>query len=365
MDADANSSTVTTGRLTGFGGAPNMGHDPHGRRHSSHAWLDLITEKEPIVRGRKVVVQTIETFQSGGVPAFVETLDAVQVGKKAGMPIAPIMIYGDDVSHVVTEEGIAYLYKAEGQQERRRALAAVAGVSPVGLARLCKQALVAEAELTPKPGLVDRRGAGSHNDLSLSIMRRSALAIEPYFYQMALISSGACASQQLRERLAAIGREAERAMYTTTGGSNSHKGAIWVLGLLASAASITSEDTTATATAIAETAGTIAAFHDRAAPRLVTHGHVVAERYGVRGARGEALEAFPHVVHVGLPTLRARRSGDATESVARMDTLLSIMSRLEDTCVLYRGEAAALGTVRDGAHRVIAAGGCGTAVATA
>jgi malonate decarboxylase alpha subunit len=63
----------------------------------------------------------------------VETLDAVQVGKQAGMPIAPIMIYGDDVSHVVTEEGIAYLYKAEGLEERRRALAAVAGVSPVGL----------------------------------------------------------------------------------------------------------------------------------------------------------------------------------------------------------------------------------------
>ena len=133
MDADANSSTVTVGRLAGFGGAPNMGHDPHGRRHSSHAWLDLVTEKKPIVRGRKLVVQMVETFQKGGVPAFVETLDAVSVGKQAGMPIAPIMIYGDDVSHVVTEEGIAYLYKAEGQEERRRALAAVAGVSPVGL----------------------------------------------------------------------------------------------------------------------------------------------------------------------------------------------------------------------------------------
>src|SRR3984957_17298064 len=133
MDADANSSTVTSGRLSGFGGAPNMGHDPHGRRHSTAAWLDLITEKKPIVRGRKLVVQTVETFQKGGVPAFVETLDAVQVGKKAGMPITPIMIYGDDVSHVVTEEGIAYLYKTEGIEERRRALAAVAGVSPIGL----------------------------------------------------------------------------------------------------------------------------------------------------------------------------------------------------------------------------------------
>ncbi|HTF61116.1 MAG TPA: malonate decarboxylase subunit alpha [Edaphobacter sp.] len=133
MDGDANSSTVTTGRLAGFGGAPNMGHDPHGRRHSSPAWLDLKTNADPTLPGRKLVVQTLETFAKGGEPAFVETLDAVEVGEKAGMPIAPIMIYGQDVSHVVTEEGIAYLYKTEGVEERRRALAAVAGVSPVGL----------------------------------------------------------------------------------------------------------------------------------------------------------------------------------------------------------------------------------------
>jgi malonate decarboxylase alpha subunit len=133
MDGDANSSTVTAGRLAGFGGAPNMGHDPHGRRHASHAWLDLKPDASPTTRGRKLVVQTVETFQKGGVPAFVETLDAVEVGRKAGMPIAPVMIYGDDVSHVVTEEGIAYLYKTQGIEERRKALAAVAGVSPVGL----------------------------------------------------------------------------------------------------------------------------------------------------------------------------------------------------------------------------------------
>jgi malonate decarboxylase alpha subunit len=133
MDAYANSSTVTKGRLAGFGGAPNMGHDPHGRRHSSPAWLDLVASQSPVARGRKLVVQTVETFHDGNSPAFVEILDAVAVGRKAGMPLAPIMIYGDDVSHVVTEEGIAYLYKAEGQEERRRALAAVAGVSPIGL----------------------------------------------------------------------------------------------------------------------------------------------------------------------------------------------------------------------------------------
>src|SRR6202522_2775818 len=133
MDGDAKSSTVTTGRLAGFGGAPNMGHDPHGRRHSSPAWLDLKTSADPTLPGRKLVVQTLETFAKGGEAAFVETLVADQHGTEAGMPITPIMIYGDDVCHVVTEEGIAYLYKAEGIEERRRALAAVAGISPVGL----------------------------------------------------------------------------------------------------------------------------------------------------------------------------------------------------------------------------------------
>jgi malonate decarboxylase alpha subunit len=133
MDGDANSSTVTLGRLAGFGGAPNMGHDPKGRRHSSPAWLSLITADAPVVRGRKLVVQLVETFSRGGVPALVESLDAVAVGKQSGMPIAPVMIYGEDISHVVSEEGIAYLYKAQGPAERRAALAAIAGATSIGL----------------------------------------------------------------------------------------------------------------------------------------------------------------------------------------------------------------------------------------
>src|ERR1035437_2140158 len=133
IDGDANSSTVTHGRLAGFGGAPNMGHDPRGRRHASPAWLSLITADSPIMRGRKLVVQMVETYAKGGAPAFVESLDAISVGKNSGLPVAPVMIYGDDVSHVVTEEGIAYLYKAKGLKERREALAAVAGVTPIGL----------------------------------------------------------------------------------------------------------------------------------------------------------------------------------------------------------------------------------------
>jgi malonate decarboxylase alpha subunit len=132
MDADANSSTVTLGRLAGYGGAPNLGHDPHGRRHPSPAWLSLLTAEGPVVRGRKLVVQLVETFNRGGVPALVESLDAVQVGRETGMPIAPVMIYGDDVSHVVSEEGIAYLYKAQGTEERRAALAGIAGATSIG-----------------------------------------------------------------------------------------------------------------------------------------------------------------------------------------------------------------------------------------
>ena len=133
MDGLGNSSTVTHGRLTGFGGAPNMGHDPRGRRHATPAWLDLIETDDPLARGKKLVVQMVETFQEGGQPTIVETLDAVAVGRESGMPIAPIMIYGDDVTHVLTEEGIAYLYKARSLEERKAMLAAVAGVTPIGL----------------------------------------------------------------------------------------------------------------------------------------------------------------------------------------------------------------------------------------
>lgn len=133
MDKDGNSSTVTRGRLAGYGGAPNMGHDPGGRRHSTPAWLNMMTADDPLARGKKLVVQVVETFQAGNKPIFVESLDAIKVKEDTGLAIAPVMIYGDDVTHVVTEEGIAYLYKADSMEKRREAIAAVAGVTPVGL----------------------------------------------------------------------------------------------------------------------------------------------------------------------------------------------------------------------------------------
>jgi triphosphoribosyl-dephospho-CoA synthase len=253
------------------------------------------------------------------------------------------------------------------------------------MARLARQALIAEAELTPKPGLVDRRGSGAHTDLSLDLLRRSAMAIEPYFYKMVVVSQGGCPCQSIRERLASIGRHAERAMLEATNGSNSHKGAIWALGLLVSALAMHDRDTATasavvgaakgtvtgsaiggtakdvvTASAVAATAAEIVSFEDRAVPRLASHGDAVAKRHGVAGARGEARSGFPHVMNVTLPMLRRRRQDGATEEVARLDALLSTMSRLDDTCVLHRGGEEALAIAKEGALAVERAGGAGT-----
>jgi malonate decarboxylase alpha subunit len=132
MDGEANSSTATSGRIAGFGGAPNMGSDPRGRRHATPAWLEMSPEGREHVRGRKIVVQLVQTFREGMQPSFVQTLDAVAVGRDAGLGVPPIMIYGDDVTHVVTEEGIAYLYRVNSVRERRAALSAIAGVTALG-----------------------------------------------------------------------------------------------------------------------------------------------------------------------------------------------------------------------------------------
>jgi malonate decarboxylase alpha subunit len=153
IDPEGNSSTVTEGRLSGFGGAPNMGHDPHGRRHPSPAWLSLAHGEGVDMRGRKLVVQIAQTFRKGGIPTFVETMDALEVGHAAKLQLPPVMIYGDDVTHIVTEEGVAYLYKAPSLEERRACVAAVAGATPVGLSsrardveRLRRDGLVAFPE---------------------------------------------------------------------------------------------------------------------------------------------------------------------------------------------------------------------------
>jgi malonate decarboxylase alpha subunit len=138
IDLAGNSSTATLDRITGFGGASNMGADARGRRHASAAWLKAGAEAShhgAMPRGRKLVVQTVETYREHMVPAFVEHLDAWGLAETAGMALPPVMIYGDDVSHVVTEEGIANLLLCRDAAEREQAIRGVAGYTPVGLAR--------------------------------------------------------------------------------------------------------------------------------------------------------------------------------------------------------------------------------------
>ncbi|MFC6176561.1 malonate decarboxylase subunit alpha [Companilactobacillus huachuanensis] len=139
IDKYGNSSTVTNGRLSGFGGAPNMGSNPTGRRHSTPAWQSLRPDNDPLGKGQKLVVQMVETFGSNKKPVFVDHLDAEEVRKEAKLANVPIMIYSEDTTHIVTEEGIAYLYKTDSMAERQAAIEAIAGVTPVGLRSNPKQ----------------------------------------------------------------------------------------------------------------------------------------------------------------------------------------------------------------------------------
>ena len=228
---------------------------------------------------------------------------------------------------------------------------------PSYLALLAKQALLAEVELTPKPGLVDGRGSGAHTDLSLALMKRSADAIASYFSWMAEVSAELPLGRELRKQLGKIGRSAERSMFDATGGTNTHKGAIWVLGLLVSAASHTGERRPSQ---VARAAGSIARLSDDASPALLSHGDMVRAYYGAAGARGEAYRDFPHVVEIGLPALEASRRTGRSETASRLTALLSIMAQLDDTCVLYRGGLEGAAVVKNGARAVLAAGGSGT-----
>jgi malonate decarboxylase alpha subunit len=139
IDLNGNSSTVTTDRIAGFGGAPNMGSDAHGRRHSTEPWLKAGREaadaNSQLVRGRKLVVQLVETFSEKMVPVFVEKLDSVELAEKLKLELAPVMIYGEDVTHIVSEEGIANLLLCRTTEEREQAIRGIAGFTDVGRRR--------------------------------------------------------------------------------------------------------------------------------------------------------------------------------------------------------------------------------------
>lgn len=141
IDKWGNSSTATASRVAGFGGAPNMGCNANGRRHSSGAWTkcgdELTGTTEQIGalhRGKKLVVQVLDTMKKNSVPCFVDELDAVKLAQNAGLDIEPVMIYGDDLTHIVTECSIAYLCRCVGVEERKAAIRGIAGATPIGMA---------------------------------------------------------------------------------------------------------------------------------------------------------------------------------------------------------------------------------------
>lgn len=223
--------------------------------------------------------------------------------------------------------------------------------------------LIDEARLSPKPGLVDSRGSGAHGDLNLALMERSAIALQPSFAAMAQAGATAAASTiELRETLGRLGRDAEASMMLATGGINTHRGAIWALGLLVTAAAIEQGNASAAhPAAIAATAGAIARHADRNAPAFTGNkGEQACRAFNVTGARGQAQAGFPHVIELGLPELRRSRERDNSETSARLNALLAIISELDDTCVLSRGGPAALTQVQRAASAVLAEGGAGT-----
>ncbi|WP_233855540.1 triphosphoribosyl-dephospho-CoA synthase [Paraburkholderia sp. HD33-4] len=247
--------------------------------------------------------------------------------------------------------------------------------SDAQLARDAITALIDEAELTPKPALVDRRGSGAHRDLDLAIMRRSAHALEPTFAALARTARRRGEpSALLRAELAQIGRAGEQDMMHATGGSNAHRGAIWIIGLLVAGVALETSSSPATrahipgntnhrpdTARVCTMAAQIACFPDRFAAPSDSHGERARRRFQVGGARREAQDGFPHALDVGLPALHAARARGLDENASRVDALLAIMSTLDDTCLLHRAGLAGLHAGQRGARRVLDAGGSSTA----
>jgi triphosphoribosyl-dephospho-CoA synthase len=242
------------------------------------------------------------------------------------------------------------------------------------LAQLATTALIEEAQLTPKPALVDKRGSGAHRDLDLDTMLRSARALEPTFAALSRAARYSVPSATLRAELAQIGRAGEQAMMQATGGSNAHRGAIWIVGLLVAGAALVDTRTPVVATGtagfelasmICAQAAQIACFPDRFAAPSDSHGERVRQRYQVGGARREAQDGFPHIIAIGLPALLKARADGAPEDAARIDALLAIMASLDDTCLLHRAGLPGLQAGQQGARRVLELGGSRTATGRA
>ena len=231
---------------------------------------------------------------------------------------------------------------------------------PERISEAAVRALIREAETTPKPGLVDRRNNGSHPDMSLAMLLRSARSLKPYFRECAR------AGMKLEEAdafptLRALGMEAEKTMLNATGGVNAHKGAIFSLGLLAASAAACLRSFEADAEKICARAGRMAAPHMEAhfrslrAETAYSFGDRLFLATGLRGARGEAADGFPSVLRIALPALDAEEMENPEEVVGSSVTadgnsvmpdagelsgvyaLLRLAVEMDDTTLIRRG----------------------------
>lgn len=207
----------------------------------------------------------------------------------------------------------------------------------VHLADLAVGTLIDEVDLTPKPGLVDRRNTGAHTDMDLPMFHRSARALRPYFQTAAALGME---SDDCMKSLQQAGLLAEETMLTATGGVNTHKGAVYAVGILLAALGgvlVRGGDVFARCAALAK-AGL--------PPTKNTHGSLVKARYGASGARGEALAGFPQA-RMAQRALR-RHKGDA------IPALLTLLSQVEDTNLLHRGGTEGLHLVQREAAAILA-----------
>ncbi len=242
------------------------------------------------------------------------------------------------------------------------------------VARLAVQALKAEAGLAPKPGLVTPHSRGAHRDMDFALFLVSAQALEPCFEGCARAGAATSVSDvpALLDRLRAIGRQGEAEMFQATGGVNTHKGAIFCLGLLCAAVGfLLEQEAEAGAIPLAERA---CAFVARLCEGLVarelgalppgkvrTAGERLFRDMGLRGARGQAEDGYPLLRLTLLPLLReGKRRGPEPFRQACLDALLHAMAKLEDSCLLTRGGVEGLALARWGAREVLRRGGAST-----
>lgn len=228
---------------------------------------------------------------------------------------------------------------------------------------MAADALRAELGTWPKPGLVSPVDAGSHDDMDYATFLRSIAALRPFFAELAEAGAGNAGMEELRR----IGRGAEEAMLAATGGVNTHRGAIFALGLLCAAAGAARAeegmgDEWPSAARLGYIVGTRWGSDILRGPiPLNSHGSGALRRYGAGGARAEAAAGFPHAQAIGLPALRAGRLLAGNEDAARVQAFFALLAAMEDTNLLHRGGLAGLNGARRDAAEFLRAGGVGRA----